>query len=40
MNLGVHIRADTITAKHDALERLDLQHAVSSLWYLDPPTFN
>ena len=37
---GVQIRADTITAKYDALERLDLDHAVQALWYLDPPTCN
>jgi hypothetical protein len=37
---GTHIRAETITAKYDAAERLDLQHAVCSLWSLDPPTFN
>lgn len=37
---GIHIRADTITAKYDAAERLDLGHAVQALWYLDPPTYN
>ncbi len=37
---GRIIRADTITSKQDALERLDLDHAVQALWYLDPPTFN
>jgi hypothetical protein len=37
---GTYIRADTITAKYDALERLDLDHAVQALWYLDPPALN
>jgi hypothetical protein len=37
---GNFIHADTITSKQDALERLDLDHAVQALWYLDPPTFN
>lgn len=40
VRLGTIIRADSIIAKQDALERLDLDHAVQALWYLDPPTFN
>ena len=38
--LGVVIKADTISSKRDAIERLDLDHAVQALWYLDPPSFN
>jgi Domain of unknown function (DUF222) len=37
---GVHIRADTIIAKQDAVEKLDLDDAVQALWYLDPPQCN
>jgi hypothetical protein len=37
---GTYINAETIVSKQDAIERLDLDHAVQALWYLDPPTFN
>ena len=37
---GVHIKADAIVPNLGAGERLDLDHAVQALWYLDPPTFN
>ncbi|MGZ4735777.1 MAG: DUF222 domain-containing protein [Acidimicrobiia bacterium] len=37
---GTYITAETITSKQDAVERLDLGHAVQALWYLDPPIFN
>lgn len=37
---GTHIKADTIIPNWGAGERLDLHHAVSSLWHLDPPDLN
>jgi hypothetical protein len=37
---GPRITADTIIPKWYAGTRLDLHHAVSSLWYLDPPDLN
>ena len=37
---GIHINAGTIHPTLRAGERLDLDHAVQALWYLDPPTFN
>ena len=40
VELGIEIRPDTITAKWDALETLDLDHTVDALWYLDPPDLN
>lgn len=36
---GTHITPKTITSKWTG-ERLDLHHAVGSLWHLDPPTYN
>ena len=38
--LGVVIKADTIESKQDPFERLDLRHAVDSLWLMDPPSYN
>lgn len=37
---NVHIRPDTISAKWRAGEHLDLHHAVSALWHLDPPEWS
>jgi hypothetical protein len=37
---GTRIRPDTITSEYDALERLDLHHAVAALRHLDPPDLN
>ncbi|HEY3724894.1 MAG TPA: DUF222 domain-containing protein [Acidimicrobiia bacterium] len=37
---AVRIKADTIVPAWRAGERLDLDHAVTALWYLDPPDRN